>query len=165
MHIHHARTHTSHFPTNRSTEHKHVSHYIVDVTSDTSVASSAARLRHDIGAPTVLINNAGIAIAETIIDEDAAHRRAQFEVNVLAQMRLVQEFLPAMAERNHGHVVTMASASSFISTTQLVTYCATKAAVMAFHEGVGQELRMRYAARKVRTRYVSCHLPSALVSL
>ncbi|KAF1915612.1 hypothetical protein BDU57DRAFT_499853 [Ampelomyces quisqualis] len=137
--------------------HKHVTHYIVDVTSDTSVASTAARLIQDIGAPTVLINNAGIAIAETIIDETAAHRRAQFEVNVFAQMRLVQTFLAAMAERNHGHVVTMASASSFISTTQLVTYCSTKAAVMAFHEGLGQELRMRYAARKVRTSIVFPH--------
>lgn len=95
----------------------------------------------------MLINNAGIAVTENMVDEDAAHRRAQFEVNFFAQ-----EFLPGMAERNHGHVVTMARASSFISTTQLVTYCATKAAVMAFHEGVGQELRMRYAAPKVRTR-------------
>jgi short-subunit dehydrogenase len=66
-------------------------------------------------------------------------------------MRLVQEFLPAMAKRNHGHIVTMASASSFISTTQLVTYASTKAAIMAFHEGVAQELRMRYNARRVRT--------------
>ncbi|UPX16536.1 uncharacterized protein EKO05_0006931 [Ascochyta rabiei] len=136
---------------------KHVTHYLVDVTSDTSVATAAARLRQDVGDPTVLINNAGIAVAETILDETAAQRRAQFEVNVFAQMRLVQEFLPAMAEQNHGHVVTMASASSFISTTQLVTYGATKAAVMAFHEGLGQELRMRYGARKVRTSIVFPH--------
>lgn len=159
----HAQTHPYHFPTNPSLDDKHVTHYIVDVTSDTSVASTAARLCQDIGAPTVLINNAGIAITETIIDETAAHRSAQFEVNVFAQMRLVQTFLPAMAERNHGHVVTMASASSFVSTTQLVAYCATKAAVMAFHERLGQELRMRYAARKVRTRYVCIHLFSCHV--
>jgi all-trans-retinol dehydrogenase (NAD+) len=115
------------------------------------IVATAKKLREDIGDPSVLINNAGIAIAENLVEENLHNRKLQFEINVLAQMRLVQEFLPAMAKRNHGHIVTMASASSFISTTQLITYASTKAAVMAFHEGVTQELRRRYNARRVRT--------------
>jgi short-subunit dehydrogenase len=103
-----------------------------------------------VGDTFIFINNAGIAIAKNVLEEKLHHRRLQFEINVLAPMRLVQEFLPTMAQQNHGHVVTVASASSFISTAQTVTYADTKAAVMAFHEGAAQELRMRYNARRVR---------------
>lgn len=132
-------------------ERSSVQYYHVDVTSEESILSAARQVRADLGDPSILINNAGIAIAENIVEENIQHRKLQFEINVFAQMRLVQEFLPAMVKRNHGHIVTMASASSFISTTQLVTYASTKAAIMAFHEGVAQELRMRYNARRVRT--------------
>ncbi|ORY03830.1 short chain dehydrogenase/reductase-like protein [Clohesyomyces aquaticus] len=138
-------------------ENSCVKYYHVDVTSDEQIVETAKQMRLDVGDPSVLINNAGIAIAKTILEETTEQRKRQFDVNIFAQMRMVQEFLPAMTKRDHGHIVTMASASSFISTTRLTTYASSKAAVMAFHEGLGQELRMRYNARKIRTTIVYPH--------
>lgn len=56
-----------------------------------------------------------------------------------------------MIERNHGHVVTVASMSSYVVPPQIVDYAATKASAVAFHEGLTNELRSRYKADKVRT--------------
>ena len=66
----------------------------------------------------------------------------------------MQEFLPDMVKRNHGHIVTVASMASFITGVGNTEYAASKAAALAFHEGLAQEIRHVYGARGVRTRYV-----------
>ena len=65
--------------------------------------------------------------------------------------KLVKEFLPHMVQRNHGHIVTIASIASFASVANNASYSATKAGALAFHEGLAQELKARYGANKVRT--------------
>lgn len=67
---------------------------------------------------------------------------------------MVKEFLPAMIKMNHGHVVTVASIASYVTIAQNVDYSCTKAAVVAFHEGLRQELDYRYGAPMVRTSIV-----------
>src|ERR1700712_2102913 len=67
---------------------------------------------------------------------------------------MVREFMPAMAKKNHGHIVTIASMASYVVHAQNVDYCCTKASAVAFHEGLSSELRARYNAPNVRTTYV-----------
>ncbi len=111
----------------------------------------AQKIRKDHGDPTVLINNAGIGLNKTILDETEAELRRVFDVNTISHFLLVQEFLPAMIARNHGHVVTIASMASFVVHAQNVDYTCTKASSLAFHEGLAQELKSRYNANKIRT--------------
>ncbi|KAL1967658.1 hypothetical protein VTN77DRAFT_2915 [Rasamsonia byssochlamydoides] len=59
-----------------------------------------------------------------------------------------------MIKRNHGHVVTIASVASFAVLAGNVDYSCTKAAALAFHEGLTQELRHRYHADRVRTTFL-----------
>ncbi|RQM06140.1 hypothetical protein DH86_00003403 [Scytalidium sp. 3C] len=68
---------------------------------------------------------------------------------------MVKEFLPAMIEKNHGHVVTMASAAAYIAVAQMVDYSATKAAALAFHEGLTAELKAVFKADKVKTTVIT----------
>ncbi|KAJ0267388.1 hypothetical protein COL922a_014948, partial [Colletotrichum nupharicola] len=56
-----------------------------------------------------------------------------------------------MIKRNHGMVVTVASQAGYTVTPNMVDYSATKAAAIAFHEGLGAELVTRYNAPRVRT--------------
>jgi short-subunit dehydrogenase len=112
----------------------------------------AAKIRKAHGDPTVLINNAGIGAEGTILDKAEATVRKTFEVNSLSHFLTVKEFLPSMIKRNHGHVVTVASAASFVSIGEMVDYSCTKASALAFHEGLTQEIRYWYGAKKVRTR-------------
>ncbi|TVY46354.1 Dehydrogenase [Lachnellula occidentalis] len=126
--------------------------YEADVTSSAQIASAAAEIRKAHGnGPTILINNAGIGGGRTILTEPEQAIRKTFEVNIIAHFLTVKEFLPEMIERNHGHVVTIASMSSFVVPAQLVDYACTKAALIAFNEGLASELRSRYKAPKVKT--------------
>jgi short-subunit dehydrogenase len=56
-----------------------------------------------------------------------------------------------MIERNHGMVVTVASLASHLPAPSMVDYAASKAAALAFHEGLATELATMYKAPKVRT--------------
>lgn len=130
---------------------KNVHFYEVDITSSQAVQQVADEIRQKHGDPTVLINNAGIGSARSILEEPEDTTRKMFDVNIIAHFVLVKQFLPTMIKKNHGHVVTVASMASFMTQAQNVDYACTKAAALAFHEGLNQELKSRYNAPKVRT--------------
>jgi all-trans-retinol dehydrogenase (NAD+) len=97
------------------------------------------------------INNAGIATCRTILAGTEDSIRKTFAVNTMAHFWMVREFLPAMAKKNHGHVVTIASLASFIVHASNVDYSCTKASALAFHEGLAAELKYRYHAPDIKT--------------
>lgn len=81
--------------------------------------------------------------------------RFTFEVNTLAHYWMAKEFLPSMVANNHGMVVTVASLAAYVTVPDMVDYASSKAAAMAFHEGITAELKTRYNAPKVRTVMVN----------
>lgn len=128
--------------------------YQVDITSSASLREVAQKIRSEHGDPTILVNNAGVMHLATILDESEEQVRRIFEVNIIAHFLLMKEFLPSMIEHNHGHIITLASLASFVTGVKNVDYSCTKAGALAFHEGLTQELKHSYNARKVRTRSV-----------
>lgn len=128
----------------------------VDVTSSNEIAAVAVELRKTFGQePTILINNAGILPAHSILEGSDASNSRIFEVNTLSHYKMARVFLPHMIRTNHGMVVTIASQAGFISVPNLVAYCASKAAAVSFHEGLTSELRLRYKSECVRTILVA----------
>ena len=111
-----------------------------------------ARIRADHGDPTVLINNAGVGKEGSILEKPESVIRAVFEVNTISHYWTVREFLPAMLKGNHGHIITIASAGSFLGLGEMTDYSCSKASALAFHEGLTQEIRLWHKAKKVRTR-------------
>ena len=130
--------------------------YQIDLTDSEAISSVADRIRVDHGNPTVLINNAGLANTLPVLEIPEAKLRAIFNLNIIAPILLTQHFLPSMVKHNHGHIVNVASQASFATQATNVDYGATKSGLLAFHEGLGQELRHLYKAPRVRTRSVSC---------
>jgi all-trans-retinol dehydrogenase (NAD+) len=98
-----------------------------------------------------LINNAGVGCPHPLLDVTEETIRRTFDVNLISHFLITKEFLPALVKANHGHVVTIASLASFLSISPTITYSCTKAGAMAFHEGLANELIVRYDAPKVRT--------------
>jgi short-subunit dehydrogenase len=99
----------------------------------------------------VLINNAGCARGKSILDSTEKDIRLTFNVNTLSHYFLAQQFLPSMIQRNHGMIVTVASLAAYLTAPNMVDYSASKAAALAFHEGLSAELATNYKADKVRT--------------
>ncbi|KAG5793114.1 hypothetical protein H9Q69_007852 [Fusarium xylarioides] len=128
--------------------------YNVDLTESGGLSSVSDQIREDHGNPTVLINNVGFAEITSILDSPESYLRKLFDVNLLAPYLLTKQFLPSMIKRDHGHIVNIASQASFATQATNVAYGSTKVGLLAFHEGLGQELRYIYKAPRVRTSVV-----------
>lgn len=90
-------------------------YYKCDITSIKEIKAVAQQIRAEVGYPTVLINNAGVARGKSILEAKEKDVRFTFDVNTLAHYWLVQEFLPDMVENNHGMIVTVASIASWVT--------------------------------------------------
>ncbi|PWN23354.1 NAD(P)-binding protein [Microstroma glucosiphilum] len=127
-----------------------IQYYKTDVSDPAQVKAAADQIRASLGEPTMLMNNAGLASGDLIIDVDPERATRLWKVNTLANWITCQEFLPHMISKNHGHVMTVASSGSFMSLPQMSEYSGTKSAVLAFFEILRGELRSRYFAPRVR---------------
>lgn len=125
-----------------------------DVTSPEAVYETAQTIQSTIGHPTILVNNAGIFAAHTILDTSDSFLRKIFDVNVLSNWYTTKAFLPSMISNNKGHIITIASTASYIAVAGMADYTASKAAILAFHEALNQELKHHYNAPNVLTTSV-----------
>ncbi|KAF2633503.1 NAD(P)-binding protein [Macroventuria anomochaeta] len=129
----------------------HIKFYACDITDPDAVFRTAKEIRTTLGSPSILINNAGILSAHTILATSHEYLRKIFDVNVLSNWTTVQAFLPDMIKENKGHVVTIASTASYVGVAGLADYNASKAAILSFHEALNQELRVYYNAPSILT--------------
>ena len=129
-------------------------------------------LERKIGEPTIIVNNAGIARGNSILDTTPAQFLLTYKVNVLGAHNILREFLPhcsflpfvlsiaqtddlcTVIKINRGHVQTTASCAAYMSIPSLSEYCCSKAAVLALHECLTAELVHRYNAPGVRTSVI-----------
>ncbi|KAF8376642.1 hypothetical protein PRIPAC_83071, partial [Pristionchus pacificus] len=59
------------------------------------------------------------------------------------QYQMAKNFVKPMIEKNHGHVVTIASIAGKIGGSLVVDYCASKFAAVGFHESLAAELNKK----------------------
>ncbi|KAF2749996.1 NAD(P)-binding protein [Sporormia fimetaria CBS 119925] len=128
-----------------------VSFYKCDVTSKESVRQAAEALRADIGSPTLLFNNAGVGNGNTILESTPESLSRIFNVNLISHWYTVQAFLPEMIAMKKGHIISTASMSAFLGLAGMVDYSCTKVALVAFHEGLVQELKHRYHCPQIKS--------------
>jgi all-trans-retinol dehydrogenase (NAD+) len=114
----------------------HVHYFKCDLASPAEIRYIAAGVSQQVGPPTILINNAGFARGNTILSTSETDLKLTFQINTLSHYHLAQAFLPAMIQSNHGMVVTVASLAAYVTSPGLVDYSASKAAALAFHEGL-----------------------------
>jgi len=79
-------------------------------------------------APDILVNNAGTSFARELGDLTEADWQAQWELHVMASMRLMRAFAPAMAERGWGRIVNVTSSAGKRPSLTNAAYSVTKAA-------------------------------------
>jgi all-trans-retinol dehydrogenase (NAD+) len=113
---------------------------VVNVASREAIETAATRVLAT-GAVDILINNAGVVTGKTLLDASPEEIERTFDVNVLALFWTTRAFLPAMLQRDRGHVVTIASAAGLVGTAKMTDYCASKHAAVGFDESLRLELR------------------------
>lgn len=88
----------------------------------------------------LLVNNAGFGTRGPLADASPAQQEAMLRLHVLAPMRLAQAALPGMLRRGNGAIINVSSAASFVYSAGNVNYCATKAYLTTFSEGLAAEV-------------------------
>ena len=110
---------------------------VLDVTDDDSVSAFAA----DVGACSVLVNNAGGAFGlDRIEDADLDQWQAMFDTNVLGSLRVTKAFLPALRASGDALVVVIGSIAGLETYPGGAGYAGAKHAERAFTSTLRQEL-------------------------
>ena len=92
-----------------------------------------------------LVNNAGFGTRQFFYQADLQEQDRMHRLHVIATMRLCRVALSGMVARDRGWVVNVSSVAGFIQGPFNVSYCATKAWMSSFSEGLALEMR---SARK-----------------
>jgi NAD(P)-dependent dehydrogenase (short-subunit alcohol dehydrogenase family) len=115
---------------------------VVPVRLDVTQPEQVTALAHELTDVTLLVNNAGIGefgplLAPGTIDA----LRRQFETNAGGPLRLVQAFVPVLANNGGGAVVNVLSVLSWLTLPGSGSYSASKAAGWALGNALRQELK------------------------
>ena len=117
---------------------------VLDLSADATNAEQLQRAASEFlsayGPPDALIHNAGIAGRTSVEDTTLASWTEHVQVNLTAAFVLTRALLPAMRERNSGHIVFVGSISSTLGTANLSAYCATKWGIVGFMKSLAEEL-------------------------
>ncbi len=118
----------------------------VDVSSAEAMEAFAAEVSADIGSLDILMNNAGVGVAGSLVETPIEDWNWAIGINILGVVNGCRLFVPAMvASGRPGHVINLASAAGYTPVPGLSTYGATKFAVL----GLSQALRMELTGTKI----------------
>lgn len=109
---------------------------LLDVTDESQIAAAAERVGTDLDG---LVANAGIALSAPLELVPLDQLRHQLEVNVVAQVAVVQALLPAL-RRAQGRVLFMGSIGGRSALPFLAPYAASKHALEAIADSLRLEL-------------------------
>lgn len=105
-----------------------------DVTKPEQVKAAADQIRAKHGEPTILMNCAGIASGNLILETTLAGAERIWKINTLSHWITVQEFLPHMIKHNHGHILSVASAAAYSKSARMVIDGKGKKLTEIFHD-------------------------------
>ncbi|MFN0105882.1 MAG: SDR family NAD(P)-dependent oxidoreductase, partial [Bryobacteraceae bacterium] len=91
--------------------------------------------------PSLLVNNAGFGTSGMFHQAEFEKQIEMHQLHVMAVTRLTRAVLPAMVRANAGAIINVASVAGFSRSAGNVSYCATKAWMVAFTEGLNLEMR------------------------
>jgi 3-oxoacyl-[acyl-carrier protein] reductase len=103
-----------------------------DLTLDVTEPDAADRVLAECPEPWALVNNAGMSHARPLDELSDDDWREQWELHVMAPMRLMRTLAPRMADRGGGRVVNVSSSSGKRPSATLdPAYSVTKAALLS----------------------------------
>jgi 2-hydroxycyclohexanecarboxyl-CoA dehydrogenase len=121
-----------------------------DSADATDVAAAAARTRHELGAVTILVNNAGIAAYEPFLSITEESWDRMIRINLKGQFLVTRELVPDMLEAGWGRIINISSSSAQHGAPAMAHYVASKGGVI----GLTKALAMEYVAKGITVNTV-----------
>ncbi|MGF6768062.1 NAD(P)-dependent dehydrogenase (short-subunit alcohol dehydrogenase family) [Paraburkholderia sp. GAS199] len=123
-----------------------------DVSREADVNSLVAEVMKRYGHIDVLVNNAGIEFAKTVVDTTAEEWDGLFAVNVKGVFLCSRACIPVMAAAGSGVIVNVASELGLVGEANVAAYCASKGAVVM----LSKAMAIDHGAQNIR---VNCLCP------
>ncbi|GAA0453775.1 3-ketoacyl-ACP reductase [Alkalibacillus silvisoli] len=114
---------------------------IVDISDLKSVEQTINNLVSTLGAPDILINNAGISTKGKFLETDPEEWKRTFDVNVFGMYHVTRAVLPYMIDQDRGDIINISSSNGLKATAGSSAYSASKFAVQGMSEALMQEVR------------------------
>jgi NAD(P)-dependent dehydrogenase (short-subunit alcohol dehydrogenase family) len=113
----------------------------VDVADRKAVQTFADNVERVLGKAHVIINNAGVALAQTVDHMKRSDFEWVMNINFYGVVNGTEAFLPHLKAQKDGHIVNISSIFGIIGVPSQSAYNASKFAVKGFTEAMRQELK------------------------
>ena len=116
---------------------------VADVGDRSALRAAIGAIEGEIGPSRILVANAGIAEPTRLDPLNIEAVEAMVRVNLMGVIYAIEAVLPGMLARGSGQVVAISSLAAFKGLPGESAYCASKAAVNAYVEGLRIDSRGR----------------------
>jgi short-subunit dehydrogenase len=114
-----------------------------DVADRDQTVAAIQSLRAELGPVDLLLANSGLGLPTTLDPLNVDQVVHMVNVNLLGVIYSIEAVLPEMLERRAGHLAAMSSLAAYKGLPGESGYCASKAAVNTYMEGLRIQLRKR----------------------
>ncbi|HET7328260.1 MAG TPA: 3-oxoacyl-ACP reductase FabG [Nocardioidaceae bacterium] len=133
----------------------------VDVADQSSVEAAVARVCEELGAPTVLVNNAGIIRDNLLFKMSLEEWESVMQVHLRGSFLMSKAVQPHMVEAKWGRVVNLSSTSALGNRGQ-ANYSAAKAGLQGFTKTLALELgRFNITANAIAPGFIATDMTAA----
>jgi 2-hydroxycyclohexanecarboxyl-CoA dehydrogenase len=112
----------------------------VDVADPAQTAAGVAEVAERLGAPTILVNNAGVDGFGRFLDIDLETWNRVLQVNLTGTFLCCQAVVPHMLDAGWGRIVNISSSSAQGGQPFMTHYVASKAGMIGFTKALALEL-------------------------
>jgi 3-oxoacyl-[acyl-carrier protein] reductase len=114
---------------------------MADVSDINSVNAAVAKIRQELGAIDILINNAGTAAFGKFLDLTPEQWENQIKVNLFGVYYVTRAVLPEMIDRQAGDIINVSSTAGLKGAAVTSAYSASKFGLMGLTDSLMQEVR------------------------
>jgi len=116
---------------------------VLDVSSDESVAELLQNIVANEGAPTIVVNNAGITRDNLLMRMKADEWDDVISTNLSGIYRISKAVLRGMMKAKAGRIINIASVVGVMGNAGQANYAAAKAGIIGFSKSLAQEIGSR----------------------
>ena len=115
-----------------------------DVTKSEEFKNVITQAKKEFGTVNILVNNAGLMPLSYVEKLKTDEWNTMIDVNIKGVLNGVEAVLPTLIENKGGHIINISSTAAYKYFPGGAVYCATKAAVQMFSEGLRKEISAKH---------------------
>lgn len=116
---------------------------VLDIASDESVQAAIKNIQENEGAPTIVVNNAGITRDNLLMRMKAEEWDDVLSTNLTGAFRVSKAVLRGMMKAKDGRIINIASVIGVTGNAGQANYAAAKAGIIGFSKSLAKEIGSR----------------------